>query len=145
MCYAEAHMKLQVGVKALINNRHGQYLFIKRTKELPTGEGIVWDIPGGRLSPDEDKSLGDALRREVAEEVGMSISGTPKLLEAQDILSLEADLHVIRLTFEVTATGTVRLSDEHQEFAWLSLEAARKLATDPYLKELLLRFKSTAH
>jgi 8-oxo-dGTP pyrophosphatase MutT (NUDIX family) len=131
-------MKLQVGVKALIRNKQGLYLFLQRAKTLPTGEMDAWDIPGGRLAADEDITLEQALKREILEETGMPLTGTPVLLTAQDILNKSADLHVIRLTYSVTATGTPHLSEEHQAFAWLSFQEARKLQTDPYLKQLLL-------
>ena len=130
-------MKLQVGVKALIRNPQGRYLFLERAKPLPTGEGICWDIPGGRLGANEDIALDQALRREILEETGMHLTGTPLLLAAQDILNKPADLHVIRLTYSVTATGEPHLSEEHRDFEWLSLEEGRKLKTDPYLQAIL--------
>lgn len=54
-------MKLQVGVKVLIQNSQGQYLLLQRSQPLPDGSGIKWDIPGGRIEPEE--SLEDGLKR----------------------------------------------------------------------------------
>ncbi len=130
-------MKLQVGVKALLCNAHGEYLFLHRAKPLQTGETACWDIPGGRMAVDEDLSLNEALRREILEETGMQMRGTPKLLAAQDILHPEADLHVIRLTYLAVADGEPNLSDEHSGFAWHAPAEAQKLETDRYLKAVL--------
>lgn len=54
-------MKLQVGVKALIANKRGEFLFLKRAGNLPDGSGIRWDVPGGRIDPSE--TLTEALGR----------------------------------------------------------------------------------
>jgi 8-oxo-dGTP diphosphatase len=130
-------MKLQVGVKALVRDEQGRYLFLQRSKVLPTGEAEAWDIPGGRLAADEDVTLEQALRREILEETGLRMADQPQLLAAQDILHKQIDLHVVRLTYTVQASGELVLSEEHQKSAWLTLQEARKLKTDPYLKELL--------
>lgn len=77
-------MKLQVGVKLLIKDNLGKFLFIQRNSPLPDGTGIKWDIPGGRINPDE--KLVDALAREVLEEIGIDFTLEPKLLSAQDVI-----------------------------------------------------------
>lgn len=46
-------MKLQIGVKLLIQNHEGEYLFIKRTKLLQNESEVSWDIPGGRIESNE--------------------------------------------------------------------------------------------
>lgn len=56
-------MKLQVGVKALIKNTSNQYLFLHRSKTTPGATKTYWDIPGGRIEPEE--ALDDALKREI--------------------------------------------------------------------------------
>lgn len=129
-------MILQVGVKTLVRNSSDAYLFIKRLRPLPTGEGICWDIPGGRIEPD-DTSILEALRREVREETSLHIEGTPELLAAQDVPVTPADLHVVRLTYSVKTTGRVRLGSDHQAYLWLPLRDSLKLKTDPYLEKVL--------
>ena len=46
-------MILQVGVKALIKNDKGQYLFLRRSERMQAETEPHWDIPGGRIDPTE--------------------------------------------------------------------------------------------
>ena len=110
-------MELKVGVKILLRNIEGKYLFILRSAlKYPTA-GAKWDIPGGRINIGE--SLMDNLNREVGEETGLSVKGETKLLGAQDIFG--NDYHTVRLTYIGEASeGNVVLSDEHTEFKWIS-------------------------
>ncbi|MCC7160655.1 NUDIX domain-containing protein [Candidatus Nomurabacteria bacterium] len=127
-------MELQVGVKVLLKNKDGKYLVLQRSEEKYPGVGAKWDIPGGRINP--GFSLMENLKREVMEETGLEITGEPKLITAQDIL--KTDKHVVRLTYLGFADGEVKLSDEHKEYKWLSLEDLKNLEPmDRYFKEVL--------
>jgi 8-oxo-dGTP diphosphatase len=128
-------MNLQVGVKALIQNDQGQYLFMRRTQAFGDEAEPHWDIPGGRINPEEP--LLEALAREIKEETSLTIDATPKLLAAQDIFAGHANLHVVRLTYALVGEGEPRLSDEHQEFAWMTREEALAAAIDSYLRRVI--------
>lgn len=126
-------MLLQVGVKAIIQNSQGKYLFLKRIHPYPGNTEPKWDIPGGRI--DIGETLLDALSREVKEETSMHVFGEPRLLLAQDIVR---DKHVVRLTYLAQAKGEIVLDQkEHQEFLWLTLEEASQLYMDTFLKPVL--------
>ena len=86
---------LQVGVKALIQNEAGEYLFIRRDPQKYPETDAHWDIPGGRIDPSE--KLAEALAREIHEETGLVLTGISTLLAAQDIMVSSKDLHVVRL------------------------------------------------
>lgn len=122
---------LEVGVKALIKNSRGEYLFLKRLKPYQDENEPRWDIPGGRIEIGEPLHV--ALRREIQEETGMKMLGEPKIIHAQDILRV-VDKHTVRLTYVVEAEGDVTFNeDEHTEFSWLSLSQAEKLHHDLFL------------
>lgn len=128
-------MKLQVGVKLVIE-KDGKYLFIRRAQSFKPGPQ-KWDIPGGRI--EEGERLREALAREVKEEVSLELRSGERLLFAQDIFAPEKDLHVVRLTYVGAASGTVRLSDEHDAFRWMTLHEIRQEEyVDTYLKEVLI-------
>ena len=124
---------LQVGVKIIFSNAKGQYLLAKRTG-LNWGEG-KWETFGGRIDP--GTPLIDNLKREILEETGLSYSGTPKLLLAQDVLK-EKDgnlTHVVRLTYtDLIPKGMIKLAEEHSEYRWFTLDELKSItAIDSYL------------
>ena len=127
-------MILQVGVKALIKNGKGQYLFSRRSERMEAEIEPHWDIPGGRIDPAE--RLEQALAREIAEETNLTLSGVPQLIAAQDILVPAKDLHVVRLTYVANAHGEIAVSDEHQEYAWMTQDEALASHLDPYIREV---------
>lgn len=130
-------MKLQVGVKVLIKNSRDEYLFLRRSKRLATDSNATsWDIPGGRIDPEEH--LLKALKREVEEEISCHIDSTPELIAAQDIFVPDKDLHVVRLTYLIKENiPTINLSDEHDEYRWVSLDGVNSINVEPYLAEVL--------
>ena len=127
-------MELQVGVKILLKNKEGKYLMMLRSAIKYPDAGAKWEIPGGRI--DSGSVLMDNLKREVLEETGLNFSGEAKLLAAQDII--KPHKHIVRLTYTGEGSGEVKLSDEHTDFKWLTLEEVKKIEPiDPVLKEVL--------
>ncbi|MBI5734080.1 MAG: NUDIX hydrolase [Candidatus Kerfeldbacteria bacterium] len=133
-------MKLEVGVKAFITNSQGNYLLLKRAQPYPGETEPRWDIPGGRIIVGE--TLAQALAREIKEETNLTMTGEPKLIQAQDILRV-SDKHTVRLTYQVSATGEVKLDpEEHSEFTWVPLEKIQNLHHDIYLTPVLETIKN---
>lgn len=128
-------MKLQVGVKVLLQNDKDEYLLIRRSGMMDSEEEPHWDIPGGRIEPDE--KLHQALQREIREETSLEVSGDFTLLAAQDIMVPAKDLHVVRLTYSAKGGGEVVISHEHQDSLWVTGSKALDLNLDPYLREVL--------
>ncbi|MFA5840856.1 MAG: NUDIX domain-containing protein [Candidatus Paceibacterota bacterium] len=130
-------MELQVGVKILLKNKDGKYLVLFRSLGSAPKSGQHWDIAGGRINA--GSSLIENLKREVIEEAGLEIIGEPKLITAQDIF--KPDKHVVRLTYAGFADGEVKLSEEHSDYKWASLEEVKNLEPmDKYFKEVLAKF-----
>ena len=130
-------MELQVGVKIILQNKEGKYLVVLRSAIKYPDAGAQWEVVGGRIKP--GTSLMQNLKREVMEETSLQITGEPKLLAAQDIL--KSSKHIVRLTYIGSASGEVKLSDEHTGYKWLDLEEILALdPIDPFLKEVLDKF-----
>ncbi len=128
-------MELQVGVKALLQNKSGKYLLVRRSSEKYPEVGAQWDIVGGRINP--GTPLIDNLKREIKEEVNLDLVEAPKLIAAQDILRVPGR-HVVRLTYLGKIDGQPKLNDDHVECQWFALEEIKKLdALDIYFKALL--------
>lgn len=129
---------MQVGVKVLIEDGAGKYLLLHRSPlKYPDVKGGRWDIVGGRINPGE--TLMENLRREVREEIGSELVGTPKLVAAQDIIPKGRDLHAVRLTYRGRVNSEITLdTSENDLYRWHTREELLQLDDiDGYLKELL--------
>jgi len=127
---------LQVGVKALLKNKDGKYLLIRRSLiKYPEIKGR-WDIVGGRINP--GSKLIDNLRREIKEETNLDLVGEAKLIAAQDIMP-KLEKHVVRLTYLAEASGDIKLDkSENDSFTWYTMPELKKARdVDIYFKELL--------
>jgi 8-oxo-dGTP diphosphatase len=131
-------MELQVGVKVFLKNPEGKYLLLRRAVDPSATQRTFqgkWDMPGGRINP--GTTLMENLAREVMEETGLTMSGVPKLVAAQDIMKW-TDRHVVRLTYIGDGSGEPNISEEHTEYKWFTLDEIRVLENlDSYLKALL--------
>lgn len=127
---------LQVGVKVLLKNPDGKFLFVRRSPIKYPEVGPKWDIVGGRIDP--GSPLLENLKREVKEEVGLDLVDKVKLIAAQDILKVPGR-HVVRLTYTGTIDGQPTIDTDHLEFKWFTLDELKKLdkELDPFFKELL--------
>lgn len=128
-------MELQVGVKALLKNKDGKYLLLRRSPEKYPEAGATWDIVGGRIDP--GSTLLENLKREIKEEIGLDLNDEPKLIAAQDILRVPGR-HVVRLTYTAHIDGEPQLDGDHTEFKWFTAPELKNLENlDDYFKELL--------
>ena len=128
-------MELQVGVKALLKNKDGKYLLVRRSSDKYPEVGAKRDIVGGRIEP--GSTLLENLKREVREEVNLDLVEEPKLIAAQDILR-SPEKHVVRLTYVGEIDGEPQLDNDHTEFKWFTLEEMKGSENlDDYFSELL--------
>lgn len=119
--------------------RDGRFLLLKRATAP-----YVWAPPGGRLQRDEDPLVG--LRREILEETA---------LNARIIAPVESwfgEWKKGRYLFSVNYLvqvdhRAVQLSDEHSDFAWVTLEELRRedpVALHPEIGFRLKNFQGVA-
>jgi len=117
-------------VATAIIHKNGKYLITKRSENKKVYPG-KWTVPGGGLAiddyvnekPNNDGcwyfSLEKSLRRELIEEVGLEIGKIDYLLD----LTLVRPDNIPVITFSFYAPwkkGTVVLSDESIEYAWVA-------------------------
>ena len=124
-----------VSLKAFIVEE-GKLLVLKNTAEK-WGGNSQWELPGGLLEIGE--ALEEGLIREVEEETGLEISiGTAvaawdhweRDFEFADGRVVDARIVEIAFACQVVA-GEMKLSDEHSQFKWASMEELEKLDFAP--------------
>ncbi|MDO8462907.1 MAG: NUDIX domain-containing protein [bacterium] len=112
-----------IAVKAIIVNDAGRLLMLKRRPNDVHHPG-QWDLPGGRLSPQEDPYAG--CRREVHEEAGLD--GEPTQVLDVHFFTRDDGQAITMLIFLFAAqSADVRLSEEHTEYRWVTPEEAAVL------------------
>ncbi len=111
-----------LSVKGLVRDGQGRCLVIRRSRESAFWPG-AWDFVGGKL--DAGETFDRALVREAMEEAGLEI----RLLRY--LGGIEWPLPRVKVVFiimEANVTGgEFKLSDEHEEFMWVSIEELRGL------------------
>ncbi len=130
------HMKLLVGVKALIVNQNKVLLLREASYDEGINEG-KWDVPGGRINPEE--SIIEGLRREVREESGLEID-LGEVLGVFDTFSMikGEECHIVRIFYKAEAKSTeIVLSDDHDAYAWVTLEDLKDKELVSSLPELI--------
>ncbi len=122
----------RIAVRGLIE-REGCFLLLKRSKPA-RGELGYWELPGGGL--DFGESPEQALHREIDEETGLTVSIAEPLCVWHHLRDHSVQIIGMTLRCQYRA-GTVRLSSEHEDYAWLTIEEIKQKKVFPeLLKEL---------
>ncbi|MCX5512314.1 hypothetical protein C3941_09620 [Kaistia algarum] len=113
--------------------RGGRVLLVRRGRE-PFKDH--WSLPGGRVEWGE--SLQDAVRREAAEETGLSLH-TPHLVDTLDMIGAGEPpaSHFVIVVFTADATGEPVAGDDAAEIGWFEPEAIAALPTTPDLARIV--------
>ncbi len=117
---------LQVAAKAIIVNPEGKVLIMREAGESyeeGTNAGLYHGAAGGRINPEE--AFPDALKREVEEETGITDFEPLYPVHVGEWWPVikEVKRHIVAI-FVVCKTSIqdVQLSDEHDEYHWVTIE-----------------------
>jgi 8-oxo-dGTP pyrophosphatase MutT (NUDIX family) len=129
----------QIGVKGLIRNKDGNILML----HIPEwGHNPAhWDLPGGRMDPDE--TFLETLKRELEEEIGVTYSGTPKqLIGMLTKITIPVDEVLIPLVFmiyevKLPNNSKIKLSPDirEEEYKWFTPIEASEVMTIKFSTE----------
>ncbi len=111
-----------VDVVAAVVRRDGKYLLCLRPKHKR--HGGLWEFPGGKVEKGE--GFDEALRREIAEELGLSTVRVGEVL----FTSQEHD-SVFRIHFIQAEVSGVPVPHEHEQVSWRSVEDMTQMALAP--------------
>lgn len=134
------HMKLYVGTKGLVVYE-GKILLLRESGSYGDGtqEGL-WDFPGGRIEPEETLERG--FIREIREETGLSVRLGPVLGAFDGFPEIRGEAcHVVRVYFLGSAdTSAVRLSEDHDQYVWVTPKESEAYALMDDLAETIAAY-----
>jgi len=107
--------------KVLVRNSEGKFLAIKESEDREKDTAGMWEIPGGKIKPDEDRF--EAASRELMEEVAIDTNTD----DAEDIVRIEIESdHLVScyIIYFNEHSGEPQISEDskHSEFRWVSAE-----------------------
>ncbi len=109
-------------IRAIIKDSENNTLILKRAPDSRSNPRC-WELPGGKVEPGE--SFDQAMIREIKEETNLNISLRRAVGIAQQDLPHIHSVHVI-MTVDVDS-GDLKISDEHTDYRWASLEEIKSL------------------
>ncbi|MCL5775257.1 MAG: NUDIX domain-containing protein [Patescibacteria group bacterium] len=120
--------------------KHGDKILLAKRSSKDDQAAGFWALPGGKVeSGVQSGIIEDALKREVAEEVGLEISNPRYFFSRAFVRS--SGHHVVALSFLVDySSGEARALDDQEEVRWVTVEEAESLL-DGHWKETLAAFK----
>jgi len=130
------HETFHLGIKALIRNKEGEILLLKKSKKITDKYGgkPYWDIPGGRI--EKGCSVVETLKREVLEEVGVGGLVVRDLFYAvvSNIRIDSEDCGLILFIYDcsVPEKSKIILDEEHSEYGWFDRKDAVELLKVKY-------------
>jgi 8-oxo-dGTP diphosphatase len=122
------HKATQLVVNVMLRNPQGEILLMRRTHTAPT-RPLMWDFPGGEVEMAEDPEA--AAVRETVEETGIQ----PSDLKVFSVGSANRDRFFVFIMYTGAADGSeVKLSFEHDQYRWVTLEELRATDLSPRFK-----------
>lgn len=121
-----------LSVRVLITDEDNKILILKRSTGSKTNPG-KWELPGGKV--DQGESFDQALIREVKEETGLKISLDHVVGVSEQNLHLIRAVHII-MSGKIIG-GTLKLSKEHEGYAWVFFENLSEYELADWLEDFV--------
>ena len=119
-------------VRGIIKNDANEILIVKRHPKSRT-DPEMWELPGGKVESGEE--FAGALVREIKEETNLDVEIGDFAEAIQNNYSHKRTVQIMMYLCEVK--GEIKISDEHTEWMWASLEKIKGLEISTSLKKVL--------
>ena len=134
-----------LGAFAVIE-RQQRILMVQNLRRIDGQTVATWDLPGGQVEPGE--LLLEALARELREETGLLVIGSPQFLfvqEGQRVVGGRRDHAWRSFFFAADAEGDAAASSEVQDVRWCAREELPALLCAPYHDSFRQWLESDGH
>lgn len=127
-------MKMPYGltVRGILKNNNDEILIVKRHPKSRT-DPEMWELPGGKVEKGEH--FADALVREIKEETNLEVNIGDFAEAVQNDYMHKRTVQL--MMYLEDAKGEVKISDEHTDWMWASLEKISTLEISTSLKKVL--------
>ncbi|MBF0485190.1 MAG: NUDIX domain-containing protein [Candidatus Omnitrophica bacterium] len=109
-------------LRGILKRPDNRFLLLKRSSRSKSWPG-KWEFPGGKV--DRGENPDDALRREFLEETALSVG--PQELFRDFFWEREKDRIHYKIFFVKYLSGEVKISDEHDNSGWFSLDEIKSM------------------
>lgn len=119
-------------VRGVVKNNNEEILIVKRHPKSKT-DPEMWELPGGKV--EDGEYFTKALVREIKEEVNLDCK-VGDLCEA--VQNDYSNKRTVQLYMHLdNVNGDVKISEEHTEFMWASIDMLKSLEISTSLKKML--------
>lgn len=119
-------------VRGIIKNDADEILIVKRHPKSRT-DPEMWELPGGKVEHGE--FFADALVREIKEETDLDVEVGDFAEAIQNDYQHKRTVQIMMYLCDIT--GEVKISDEHTEWMWASIEKLKSLEISTSLDKVL--------
>ncbi len=123
----------------VIDSANKKLLLLKRSSQNRYMPG-TWEAPGGKL--DEMQDISHALEREVMEETGLLVESTERLVFAHSEIIDNGPYrglpYILLFSIGKMIGGKLIISDEHDEFVWVTYNEALDYNLGPNIRKALI-------
>ena len=119
-------------VRGIIKNDEDEILIVKRHPKSRT-DPEMWELPGGKVENGE--FFADALVREIKEETSLDVEVGDFAEAIQNDYSHKRTVQLMMYLENVE--GEVKISEEHTDWMWASIEKIKSLEISTSLKKVL--------
>lgn len=119
-------------MRGIVKNSEGKILVLRRHPKSKTNPH-KWELPGGKTEKCE--YFDEALIREIKEETNLDVKVGDFCEAVQDDYDHKRTVQLIMYAKDVT--GEVKISDEHDDWMWASLDEIKSLEITSSLEKII--------
>ena len=119
-------------MRSVVKNEEGKILVLRRHPKSKTNPH-KWELPGGKIEKCE--FFDEALIREVKEETNLDVKVGDFCEAVQDDYVHKRTVQLIMYSKDVS--GEVKISDEHDDWMWATIEEIKSLEITSSLEKII--------